>query len=535
MMADYAPILDPAQQEEAARQMAARRAAATIAVPQSVQSSPVLKAVTSIAAPTQATPAPTLSGSSLPAVGANPQTPPPVSAEDKQVSTAQEQLDKAKANVPAEKRLMDASKNIGSDPDSFMGRHPGIARVARIGSEIGSGVLRGVETAGNIVAPRIMESIPGTQFNRASRIQGAENELSGAEKNREEAAQAQNLTAEAEKNKTLAAGGGAGKVEDLSYDKNGDPIGWHDAKGVLHSLDDPTTPPTIQSVIKAAKDKTVDEPKQPLGDAGVKQHGMQLETLTAGMDANQKAQFLAAYAAQPGDTHGVATKRLEDAKAAAALTGSERDRKIAQDTAQKNHNDQQANIHTSQTNSIYERVRQPYVTQLGKLHDSIQANEMAAQDLQAGSPVGQAMGIIKSLSAMAGGMGSGVRITQTELNSISQARTGAKWSEMAQHIATGKSLTQDQVTQLQSLLGDVHELVSQKERVLNAGLDKMNFATSPQEIKDADSMLRKQFTAIENHKAFTPSQLAHYAQTKGQPVDQVKQGMEKAGWVEVPE
>ncbi len=534
-MSDVAPILDPTQQEEFARQVAARRA--NIAVPSLAQGSPLLRGVSAAAdsapaaAPQPATPTP------VPPVGGTRPVPAPVSAEDRMVSRAQGELQHDQDTQAATSKLMNAAKDIGSNPDSFMGRHPGIARIVRPFAEVGAGVVRGIETTGNIAAPGVMMNIPGTQFNRAARITGDESRVAQAEENRNKAAAAQNLEAEAEKNRVLAANGGnpGTKTEDLAYDKNGAVIGWHDAKGVLHAPDDPATPANIKAVLAQANDKTIDEPKQPLGDAGVNQHAAQLNTLTFGMDANQKSQFLAAYGAQPTDTHAVATKRLEDAKAAAAMQGAERDRKIAQDTAQKNHSDQQANIHTQQTNSIYERVRQPYVAQLGKLHDALQANEMAAADLTAGSPVGQAVGIIKSLSAMAGGMGSGVRITKAELDSIANARTGGHWAALAQQMSTGKALTQDQVGQLQSLIADVRDLAAMKERVLNAGLDKMNYATTPQEVKDSDTLLRKQFAAIENHKAFTPSQLAHYAQTKGQTTDQVKQGMEKAGWVEVPE
>lgn len=44
------------------------------------------------------------------------------------------------------------AKNVRSNPDSFMGRHTGIARLARPSRSLAAGVLRGVETVGNIAA-----------------------------------------------------------------------------------------------------------------------------------------------------------------------------------------------------------------------------------------------------------------------------------------------------------------------------------------------------------------------------------------------
>lgn len=62
----------------------------------------------------------------------------------------------AQSNVeksnPAATKLWEEAKSVRSNPDSFLGRHTGIARTARPFAELGAGVLRGVETVGNIAA-----------------------------------------------------------------------------------------------------------------------------------------------------------------------------------------------------------------------------------------------------------------------------------------------------------------------------------------------------------------------------------------------
>jgi hypothetical protein len=204
-------ITDPAAQEEYARQLAARRA---VALP-TVQPSTGMPPVSVTAQPAPATPAaPQAATQTMPAVGGAKPTPPPVlSPEDRQVATTQSKLEADEGKKAGVERVMDAAKNIGSDPDSFMGRHPGIAKIARIGSEIGAGALRGVETAGDILAPRIAARIPGTELNRQVRLGQDEANVDEAEKNRTESAQAENLQAESAKNKALADKTSAGDID----------------------------------------------------------------------------------------------------------------------------------------------------------------------------------------------------------------------------------------------------------------------------------------------------------------------------------
>lgn len=86
------------------------------------------------------------------------------------------------------------------------------------------------------------------------------------------------------------------------------------------------------------------ETKQPVGAEGVQRHDKELTTLTTGMSPEDKKQFLDAYAITPEDTLAVQTKRIESARAAAALSGGERDRKLARDQQQKNHEESMAAI-----------------------------------------------------------------------------------------------------------------------------------------------------------------------------------------------
>ena len=105
--------------------------------------------------------------------------------------------------------------------------------------------------------------------------------------------------------------------------------------------------------------------------------------------------------------------------------------------------------------------------------------------------LGDALGAIKSLSGLASGQGSGVRITQAELNSIAHARgLGGDFQAAMQKFGDGRSLTPQQETQLKGILSSVQAVASAKEKVLNQGLDDLANATDTKTIRKIDSQLR---------------------------------------------
>ena len=208
--------------------------------------------------------------------------------------------------------------------------HPGrLGRIGHVLGQIGN-------IAGDIVAPGVMANIPGTALNREAQIHAIEPRLAKArtEESQEELRSAQ-------------AGEARGKEYAALHPELA--VGKTPEERTFADLLTQTNPDTkqlytpLEAYQKVTQTKTTtDETKQPVAEAGATQHAKELETLTAGMSPDEKKRFTDAYAAGPNDTHAVATKRLEDAKASAALTAGERDRKLQRDIAEKNHQDQQA-------------------------------------------------------------------------------------------------------------------------------------------------------------------------------------------------
>lgn len=207
---------------------------------------------------------------------------------------------------------------------------------------IGRGLEKVGNIAGDIYAPGIMANIPGTDLNKHAQIHQIETRLPGVKEKESEAAERTAQTKKIEK-ETEHIGEAPPKEEEWSIvpnvqGPNGEPVQQEKHSGQVRVA-------PAEGVTAAG-----DEGKQPIKTGGVTQHSKELDTLTSGMTPDEKKNFTDAYSVKPTDTHAIATKRLEDAKASAQLSASERDRKLQRDIANRNHEDQQSQL--GLTNSL---------------------------------------------------------------------------------------------------------------------------------------------------------------------------------------
>jgi hypothetical protein len=115
-----------------------------------------------------------------------------------------------------------------------------------------------------------------------------------------------------------------------------------------------------------------------------------------------------------------------------------------------------------------------------------------------GNAESQALGLPKVLTALVSGQGSGVRITQAELNMIGKARGIEGDVEGFINKLSGKGqLTGTQKQQLTQILDDVKARVLQKQQIANDALDSINSAKSREEIVAADKAARDKLGAME--------------------------------------
>jgi hypothetical protein len=121
-----------------------------------------------------------------------------------------------------------------------------------------------------------------------------------------------------------------------------------------------------------------------------------------------------------------------------------------------------------------------------------------AEMMVKGGAVNQALGVPKVMTALVSGAGSGVRITQAELNSIAHARgiMGDIEGTLNSWFGRGK-LTGEQQHALVGLLNDVKNRVMQKRQIADEALNTINSASSREEIANADKMARQKISAME--------------------------------------
>lgn len=195
------------------------------------------------------------------------------------------------------------------------GNHPGFL------GKLGHVLATAGNIAGDIVAPGVMANIPGTQMHNAL---AERKDLAGYE------------TAKAAEDKSALEKAQEERARLTTGNK------WEPYPGVTGPGGEAMERNELgQTRVAPGVQFKPDENKAPISAEGVTQHNNQLGTLTTGMTPQEQQAFEAAYGVTDKDEHGVATKRLEDAKAAATLSAGERDRKLQRDIANRNHQDQQ--------------------------------------------------------------------------------------------------------------------------------------------------------------------------------------------------
>ena len=115
-----------------------------------------------------------------------------------------------------------------------------------------------------------------------------------------------------------------------------------------------------------------------------------------------------------------------------------------------------------------------------------------------GNAEAQGLGIPKVLTALVGGQGTGVRITQAELTSIAHARGLSGDVEGTLNKLSGQgALSKAQQVQLTQIMDDVRARILQKQAIASSALDTINGASSRDQIIAADKAARKQLSDME--------------------------------------
>lgn len=176
--------------------------------------------------------------------------------------------------------------------------------------------------------------------------------------------------------------------------------------------------------------------------------------------------------------------------------------------------------HGMTANQVYQAAThagQPYQKMLTE--GSNQLEKIAEAKAMINGPAeSQALGIPKVLTALVSGAGTGVRITQPELNSIATARglTGGVEGFINQVAGKGK-LTDTQKGQLTQVLDDVANKVRGKQMIVNDHLDALGTSQSAGEIQQHEHNTRQKLATFEAGGGAAPKEVGSQAEYDALP------------------
>lgn len=357
-----------------------------------------------------------------------------------------------------------AYENPSQSPQGFWGklRH-GLALAGNI--------------AGDAVDPRLMQQIPGTEAYKASQHAQNVRELAGLQvQDTEEQNAASKRTLESAQ--TAEAGARTNEIEN----PQAKPVDLAQAyanavQSVINSGGDPTQDPVVQHL----SDAITQIQKQPTAKPANK---------TVPLEINGKP-----HQVLIDEGTGQTVRDLGE-------TGEK------PPTVNVNAGNAALDRESSRFAKTWETASTSANAQLDKISD--------AESMISGNATSQALGIPKLLTALVSGQGSGVRITQAELNSIAKARglaadvegTIRKWSGQG-------SLTPEQQKQAVGILEDVKQRIIQKQQIANEALDRINTGGSRDDIIKADKEARDKLGSFERGQTQSGGQMIRARDPQG--------------------
>lgn len=396
--------------------------------------------------------------------GAMPQLPAPTenalppSALDRNIANDQQQLQKVRF--------------AQANPWGTANNHPGtMGKIAHVLSVAGN-------IAGDIVAPSTMSLIPGTQLNRQVQEGGLAHRL-----NEEQEEESQNQGRDATTQATQLANANepqhASDTHAASVAQTG--LANAETQKALH--------PTPQNEFELWRQQnpggTPEQYNQvmskPLTDQDAAGRNAVWDTIAdkyhlpkgqfkAGMSGADATALATALNNVVGKDQG-GQKIIIQGQNAANAAGKTRD---------------------ANTEKAYTAASKDLNSQFSAAQTQAETLATAREELHSGA-VGQAAGTIKTLVGLAGGKGTGVRITQAELNAIAHARgIQGDFEGFVNKLSGQGALSGPQLKQMDDLLSDVEGKIRQKMSVQDKYLDRLAGANSEQDIRGIQSEYRKE-------------------------------------------
>lgn len=372
--------------------------------------------------------------------------------------------------------------------------------LGRVASRIGN-------IAGDIVAPSTMMLIPGTDLNRAMEHNSnvREQALMQQQDIAQQGAADQHNQALATTAKTQAEAGL--EQQALAHPENwSEPVATDQGYVRINKLTNEIVPVTYngKTLMPYVKPLT-DESTQPLSNGPAYQAAMADRWHQLNPGKPMPPQYILPSNATVGDYTRInsALTSLEQAAYQQQVhQDSQANAAATRDAAASARAAAAGNQEEAGLDRISTRIIKPYQDDLKAGQSKFDSIDQAMHDIDSGY-VGQALGLPGLMKAVVSGQGSGIRITQAELNSIF-AHRGIK-GDVNSYINSlnGKgSWTAADKANVRAILSDARDRLMTKQQITNDTIDRINGAGSRADVVQADKDARQRFMDVESYKQF---------------------------------
>jgi hypothetical protein len=402
-------------------------------------------------------------------------------------------------------RLRDQDAN----PYGSAENHPGIlGKIGHYAAKIGN-------IAGDIIAPATMANIPGTDLNRQVQEHGLEHQIASASKAEEEAKNSESeRELRAAETKKLAAQGSP----DILQDSAGNAVGWRDEKGAVHSLDEEGTPAAIKEIADKWEGKSQGKPES-IDQAAVQAKMKEVNPQTGKPYTAYEARVELANDVAGGKSKGP-TSAEEDQRYEKILTDVRMGKEVSPEDKtwagvyekRKTLGPFAAAVAQAPQKST-ERSDKSYqynATQLDKLGTPIEQAQARVGRLQEAlkqnTPIADALIAPELLSIMAGGAGSGLRMTDAEINRIVGGQ--GHWDALRKQAqlwaldpSKANSITPEQRKEIRSLTAAVQQKLNAKQVALDRAHQELLNSDDPKEHRKAVTDAHRELEKIDTGAA----------------------------------
>jgi hypothetical protein len=390
------------------------------------------------------------------------------------------------------KRTEDITKGAGVDQIYGKITNSGFGQNHPIAGKILGGLAQGVAKLGDVglsaVAPALAINLPGTEYHHMAELNHSNRQIGEEEKEQQSEA-----TTQAEQGRTGLEAAQAAQIPITDQRQREQLNGQLAEHGLQLGEDGKVGPVSMENLSPEIAAKLQGQWKPVAGAQGPKGEPLEYNETTG-----QYRSAPGVEGAQAGRETKTIQREVNGKPHTILLDAQGNDLRDLGETGEK---PPTVNVNAGEASldRLAGRLAKPYDTANTQAQGKFDRIQQTLHSIDAGY-VGQGLGIPELLTALVSGQGTGVRITQAELNAITANRGIQGNAESWFNSLAGKGkLTDTDKSQIKTVLADAQARLLIKQTIVNDALDKINGANSREEVSAADREARSRIMQVEQH------------------------------------